>query len=77
MNKSNEKTYSKSTLSNMNCDPKYGSNWIKFDKQNISKNEDVYVLHATGDADLQGRKYIALPKKTIITPDIKKKFNIM
>jgi len=36
-----------------------------------------YILHATGDADLNGRKYIPLPVGTEITPEIKCKYNLM
>jgi hypothetical protein len=34
-----------------------------------------YELYATGDADLNGRKYIALPSKP--TPEEIKKYNIL
>ena len=38
---------------------------------------DNYVLYATGNADLNGRKYVALPVETIIDDSIKKKYNLM
>ena len=34
-----------------------------------------YELYATGDADLNGRKYVALPSKP--TPEEIKKYNIL
>jgi hypothetical protein len=41
-------------------------------------NKDLYELHATGDADLNGRKYVALPMGTDIkNPEIVKKYNLM
>ena len=47
---------------------------FKFEK-NVSK---LYELHATGYADLNGRKYIALPKGTNIKdPKIKEKYNLI
>ena len=38
----------------------YGTIVLKFQK-NIKNNSDVWELHATGDCDLDGRKYVALP----------------
>ena len=37
----------------------------------------LYELYPTGDADLDGRKYISLPKGTVITEQIKRKYNII
>ena len=37
----------------------------------------LYELHATGDADLNGRKYVALPSGTKLTSDVKKQYNLM
>ena len=43
-----------------------------------NKNKSgLWELHATGDADLNGRKYTALPAGTKITEEIKKKHNLM
>ena len=36
-----------------------------------------FELHATGDADLNGRKYVALPKGTELTDKVRKQYNIM
>ncbi len=42
-----------------------------------SSNHSLYELHATGDADLDGRKYVSLPKGTVITEEIRIKYNII
>ena len=37
-----------------------------------------YVLHATGDCDMNGRKYIALPANLNVNdPAVKFKYNLM
>ena len=47
----------------------------------IDKNKEkgtTYVLHATGDCDLDGRKYIALPANLNINKNsVKTKYNLM
>ena len=43
-------------------------------KKNTS---NTYELHATGDADLNGRKYVSLPTGTKLTDKIKREFNIL
>lgn len=46
---------------------KYGSKSVKL----------TYKLYATGDADAtNGRKYVALPTNTKITPNIVRKYNL-
>jgi len=40
------------------------------------KTADTYELHATGNADLNGRKYVALPTGTKLTDKIKMEYNI-
>ena len=37
----------------------------------------LWELHATGDADLNGRKYKALPVGIKITEEMKRKYNLM
>ncbi len=45
---------------------------------NTKNKSDTWVLHATGDADLDGRKYIALPPGTDVKDQkIIKKYNLM
>ena len=39
------------------------------------ESDKKYNLYATGDADMNGRKYVALPSKP--TPEEIKKYNIM
>jgi hypothetical protein len=45
---------------------------------NAHESEDKvnYKLYATGDADMTGRKYVALPANLTITDDVKKQYNI-
>jgi hypothetical protein len=58
----------------MNLDPLFGSSWIKnVDKLDINKK---YILYATGDADLSGRKYIAVPANKNLTEEEKLVLNI-
>ena len=41
------------------------------------KNDEQFVLHATGDCDMNGRKYVALPQGCNTSdPDIKRKYNL-
>lgn len=50
------------------------------DKRKITDkaNGTSYVLHATGDCDINGRKYIALPAGlNAKSPAVKAKYNIM
>lgn len=42
-----------------------------------SNNNIKYKLHATGDADLNGRKYVAIPVDTKISREIARKYNII
>ena len=37
----------------------------------------MYTLYATGVARVDGREQIALPKHLVITPEIKREFNII
>jgi hypothetical protein len=66
-----DRTYNKAELDYQNT--KYGGNWIRMGE---NKNEKDFVLHATGDATMNGRIYIALPKGPISYAD-KIKYNIM
>ena len=67
--------YSSSQLSTMN----YSYPWNgKLTSPNDQKSSsDLYELHATGNADLNGREYIALPKGITITPEIKRRYNLI
>ncbi len=56
----------------------YTSTWNHCIKNVSNLDKDTeYELHATGDADLNGRKYVALKKGIKITPEIKKEYNLM
>ena len=69
-------SFSKQQLLNLNDDPKYGNNWISNINDN-NNSDNKYKLYATGDSDLNGRKYISLPENTVITNDVIKKFNLL
>jgi hypothetical protein len=65
--------YSSQSIDSMN----YSTTWnccISKPEKSIS---DSYVLYPTGEADLNGRKYVALPKECTITSVIKQKYNLM
>ena len=74
MNFTKPRTFDKSQLQTMNLDPLFGGSWIK-NTNNLNNNQE-YILHATGDADLSGRKYVAVPVNKIITDAEKKELNI-
>lgn len=69
------RTYTKNDLISMNSSNTW-RNSIIYDN---SKSSDgtLYELYPTGYADLDGRKYVSLPKGTVITEEIKQKYNIM
>lgn len=41
-----------------------------------AKKDAKYELHPTGNADVNGRSYVAIPKGTILTKDIKRQYNL-
>ena len=45
--------------------------------QDVKSKKGLYNNYATGDADLNGRKYVALPADMKLTSEIKKKYNLM
>ena len=65
--------YSSTSLSSIN----YGRTWNHCITIAEKSTQDSYKLHATGDADLNGRKYVALPASKVITPEVKRAYNIM
>jgi len=69
-----DRTYNKLELAYQNT--KYGGNWIRMGEKNPYKEEKEFTLYATGDATMNGRIYIALPKGSISYED-KVKYNIM
>ena len=55
----------------------YTSTWrgcIKIAKE--KNNSGLYELYPTGNATLDGREYCAIPKGTVLTPELKAKYNI-
>ncbi len=68
------RTYTKAEIDYENT--KYERNWIIMGPKNEKENKNEYILYATGDATLNGRIYIALPKGPISYED-KIKYNIM
>lgn len=70
------RTFEVNQIKSMNLDHKYGSGWIS--NANSLTNEKIqYKLYATGDADLSGRKYIALPSNQKLTQADYQKYNII
>jgi len=69
-------TYTSGIIASMNC----GDTWrhtIKMSEADKQKNTgDLWELHATGNATLNGREYCALPKGTKLTSEVKIKYNI-
>lgn len=66
-----DRTYNKGELAYQNT--KYGGSWIRMGENNKEKE---FSLYATGDATLNGRIYVALPKGPISYED-KLKYNII
>ena len=51
---------------------------IKSDTSYKKDKNEKYILHATGDADMNGRKYIALPYNCDTSNQaIKQKYNLL
>lgn len=67
--------YTSSQISSMNNS--YPWNGTLSCTDDHKSTSGLYELHATGDADLNGRKYIALPKETKITEEVRRKYNLM
>ena len=66
--------YNEKTIQYMNS----GTLWNHCITIKKKDKNDSYELHATRDADLNGRKYVALPTGTNIKdPRIIKKYNLM
>ena len=46
-------------------------------KGETKRNDEKFVLHATGDCDMNGRKYVALHSGCNTSdPDIKRRYNL-
>jgi len=69
--------YTASEINSLNNTPIWIGSHIKIEDKK-KNTEQKYVLHATGHADMNGRKYIALPSKCDVSdPTIKRKYNLM
>ena len=69
--------YTSHTITSMNYSDVW-RNCITIEKNDKNDTSGLFELHATGYADLDGRKYVALPKGTNVKdPDIKKKYNLL
>ena len=69
---SSPRTYSSYSISSMNSTNLWSNSIKKPDtyvKKNAWDSEPLYNLHPTGDCDLDGRKYIALPADLKITKE--------
>ena len=66
-------TFTKAILLEMNA--KMGCTWI-INIENI-KNTELAKIYTTGSFNMSvGKIYVALPSKMLITPAVKKQFNI-
>ena len=69
--------YTASEINSLNNTPTWIGSPIKIEDKK-KNTEQKYVLHATGHADMNGRKYIALPSnRDVSDPTIKRKYNLM
>ena len=67
--------YTESDISRMNNSYPWNGT-LSCDPNNKSKS-GLYELHATGNASLDGREYIALLKGLPITEEVRRKYNLM
>ena len=74
----NYKHYTNSEINKLNSTKLWLNTPINVKEKNTEKSGQTYKLHSTGDCDLDGRKYIALPSNCNHNdPYIKKKYNLM
>ena len=64
-------------LTSMNGSYPWTNCIIQPPKELKPSSTDTYTLHATGDADVDGPKYISLPAGTKITPELRRKYNLL
>ena len=73
--------YSSSRLQQMNWSYPWNGSIIDNSQSYFSKasrdSNTRWELHATGDADLNGRKYVKIPAGTKITDQMKKDLNLL
>ena len=71
------KQYTNREISDLNNTQTWYQKPIEIKSDKKDKNEK-YILHATGDADMNGRKYIALPYNCDTSNQaIKQKYNLL
>ncbi len=68
-------TYTKQQLTSMNSS--YTWRNTIFIPNDVQSKSSLYSIYPTGYADLNGRKYVALPADTQLTHHIKEKYNII
>jgi len=72
---SSNKTYTSQEMNKLS-NSELWKNSIK-NVPSVSKNDTTkYTLYSTGDADLNGRKYVSLPSNKVLTDYEKRKYNI-
>lgn len=80
MDNSDYNIFSRAKINSMNCSNLW-RNCItvedKPDRRYKYKKVEEFKNYATGDCDLDGRKYIALPADLEITEEVKRKYNII
>ena len=70
--------YSTNDITQLNKSDVWYRTPITIKEETNSNKTNNYYLHATGDSDLNGRTYIALPASVNTNnPDIKKKYNLI
>jgi hypothetical protein len=65
--------YSSQSIDTMN----YNATWNHCISKPETSKSNSYVLYPTGDADLNGRKYVALPCEINVSSSVKQKYNII
>ena len=75
------KQYTNSEINKLNKSDVWYRTPINVEKnsqESKSQKNQTYILHATGDCDMNGRRYIALPSDcNHNSSEIKKKYNLM
>ena len=69
--------YTYSELTSMRNEKEWKNCMLIYKNNRDNKDDTNYNLHATGDADMNGRIYVAIPKSKKLTPETKKKYNIL
>ena len=70
-------SYTKNSISKLNSTKTWNSCIINTSEIKNYNHTTKFTLYPTGEADLSGRKYVALPNTLKITPNIKTKYNLL